>query len=294
MRIADRYELDSVIGHGGMGEVWRATDEVLTRPVAVKLPRPDSTDEASAERFHREAQAAAVVNSPHVVGVHDFGPYGESFYLVMELVVGETLATSLRHQGPFSPPLAARIIAQAAEGLSAAHHQGVVHRDIKPSNLLMTADGTVKIADFGIACFVSDQPEEPACNGGILGTSYYVAPERAKAEPVGPPADVYSLGCVLYQLLTGDPPFLADTPAGVLRQHLVGVPVQPARLDGRFRQYLMRMLAKSPADRPDADDVVAWCWQTYLESPADDQTAAQPQPHGSFATSPALTETVAV
>ncbi|MEV8376099.1 serine/threonine-protein kinase [Kribbella sp. NPDC056861] len=290
MRIADRYELETVIGHGGMGEVWRATDEVLTRPVAVKLLKQGTTDDESAERFHREAQAAAVVNNPHVVGVHDFGPYDESFYLVMELVVGKTLAVALRQGGPFSPPLAARIIAQAAEGLAAAHQQGVVHRDIKPSNLLMTADGTIKVADFGIACFLSDGPEEPAKNGGILGTSYYVAPERAAAGPVGPAADIYSLGCVLYQLLTGDPPFVADTPTGVLRQHLVGVPVRPARLERGFRHYLMRMLAKSPADRPDAEDVAAWCWQTYLEAPTDSMPQQLPPHH---AAAPALTETIA-
>ncbi|GAA1587710.1 hypothetical protein GCM10009789_46530 [Kribbella sancticallisti] len=268
MLIADRYQLETVIGRGGMGEVWRATDEVLTRPVAVKLLKQSDADAEAGERFHREAQAAAVVNNPHVVGVHDFGPYDDSYYLVMELVVGNTLAAALRQSGPFSPPTAARVIAQAAEGLSAAHHQGVVHRDIKPSNLLMTSDGTVKVADFGIACFLSDRADDPDRDGGILGTSYYLAPERAKAEPVGPPADIYSLGCVLYQLLTGDPPFVADTPTGVLRQHLAGVPARPDRLEGGFRRYLMRMLAKCPDDRPDAEEVVAWCWQTYLSAPA--------------------------
>jgi serine/threonine-protein kinase len=290
MRIADRYQLETVIGQGGMGEVWRATDEVLTRPVAVKLLKHGSTDADSAERFHREAQAAAVVNNPHVVGVHDFGPYDESFYLVMELVVGKTLAVALQQGGPFIPSTAARIIAQAAEGLSAAHHQGVVHRDIKPSNLLMATDGTIKVADFGIACFLSDQPDEPPRNGGILGTSYYLAPERACAGPVGPPADIYSLGCVLYQLLTGDPPFLADTPTGVLRKHVAGVPVRPERLERGFRRYLMRMLAKSPADRPDAEDVVAWCWQTYLSSPDERQPEPHPRP---ASTHLAITETVA-
>jgi serine/threonine-protein kinase len=273
MRIADRYQLESVIGRGGMGEVWRATDEVLTRPVAVKLLKQGTTTAESAERFHHEAQAAAVVNSPHVVGVHDFGPYDESFYLVMELVLGGTLAAALRESGPFAPATAARVIAQAAEGLSAAHHQGVVHRDIKPSNLLMTSDGTIKVADFGIARFLTDEAEEP---GGILGTSYYVAPERARDEPVGPAADIYSLGCVLYQLLTGDPPFVAATPTGVLRQHVAAVPMRPERLESGFRRYLMRMLAKSPGERPDAEDVVAWCWQTSLSAPAEPVPAAHP------------------
>jgi eukaryotic-like serine/threonine-protein kinase len=285
MLIADRYELEAVIGTGGMGEVWRATDEVLGRPVAVKLLKQGSTNAESAERFHHEAQAAAVVNSPHVVGVHDFGPCGGSFYLVMELVGGGTLATALRECGPFSPALAARAIAQAAQGLSAAHQQGVVHRDVKPGNLLLTTEGKVKVADFGIARFLGEEADE---GGGILGTSYYVAPERARAEPVGPAADIYSLGCVLYQLLTGDPPFVADTPTGVLRQHVTGVPVRPERLDVGFRQYLMRMLAKSPADRPDAEDVVAWCRQTYLSAPAE------PAPAGHPMTDLSLVDTVAV
>jgi serine/threonine-protein kinase len=270
-----------------MGEVWRATDEVLTRPVAVKLLKQGGSDADAGERFHREAQAAAVVNSPHVVGVHDFGPYDASFYLVMELVAGSTLASALQRSGPFSPPAAARIVAQAAEGLSAAHRQGVIHRDIKPSNLLMDDDGTIKVADFGIACFLGDRADSV---GPIFGTSYYVAPERARNEPAGPAADIYSLGCVLYQLLTGDPPFVADTPTGVLRQHQNGAPVRPERLDRAFGRYLLRMLAKNPSDRPDADDVAGWCWQTYLSAPVD-QEAAPSACHVRHATL-ALTETV--
>jgi serine/threonine-protein kinase len=177
----------------------------------------------------------------------------------MELVVGNTLAAALREFGPFTPPAAAEVVAQAADGLSAAHDQGVIHRDIKPSNLLMAGDGTIKIADFGIACFLHHDTEDQASQQGVLGTSYYLAPERARAEPVGPAADIYSLGCVLYQLLTGAPPFVADTPTGVLRQHLVGVPARPARVGNGFGRYLLRMLAKDPADRPAADEVAAWC-----------------------------------
>jgi serine/threonine protein kinase len=294
MRIADRYQLETVVGQGGMGEVWRATDEVLTRPVAVKLLKQGRSDAEAGERLHREAQAAAVVNSPHVVGVHDFGPHDDSVYLVMELVMGKTLASALQQSGPFSPPAAARIIAQAAEGLSAAHGQGVIHCDIKPSNLLMASDGTIKVADFGIACFLDDRVGEPAHQGRVLGTSYYMAPERARDEPAGPAADIYSLGCVLYQLLTGDPPFVADTPTGVLRQHLAGVPVRPARLEGGFGRYLMRMLAKTSAERPDAGEVAAWCWQTYLSAPADYQTELQQvlRPSAARSSGLAVTETV--
>ncbi|TDU88032.1 serine/threonine protein kinase [Kribbella voronezhensis] len=268
MRVADRYELEAVIGQGGMGQVWRATDAVLGRPVAVKLLKQGRTGREAAAMFRREAQAAAVVNSPHVVGVHDFGPHNQSFYLVMELVVGNTLAAALQQFGPFSPPAAAEVVGQTADGLSAAHDQGVIHRDIKPSNLLMADDGTIKIADFGIACFLNHSAEDQVPQQGVLGTSYYLAPERARAEPVGPAADIYSLGCVLYQLLTGAPPFLADTPTGVLRQHLVGVPARPARVGSGFGRQLLRMLAKDPADRPDADEVAAWCRRISADHPA--------------------------
>ncbi|ADB33470.1 serine/threonine protein kinase [Kribbella flavida DSM 17836] len=267
MRIAKRYRLESLLGRGGMGEVWRATDEVLDRPVAVKLLPPGQTDPDAMERFRHEALTAAVVNNPHVIGIHDFGPYGDSCYLVMELVDGRNLAAELRRQGPFGPADAAWIAAQVAEGLAAAHHEGVVHRDIKPGNLLMTADRTVKIADFGIACFVTEAAGPDTPDGYVLGTSYYLAPERATAQPAGPAADIYSLGCVLHQLLTGGPPFVADTPTGVLRQHLHGCPVQPTGVRRDFRQFLLRMLAKDPEDRPDANDVAAWCWRTYLNTP---------------------------
>jgi serine/threonine-protein kinase len=266
MRIANRYQLESVLGRGGMGEVWRATDEILGRPVAIKLLPPEHTGAEAMERFRREAHAGAVVNNPHVIGVHDFGPYGDSCYLVMELVDGENLATELSREGCFDPADAAWIAAQVAEGLAAAHQEGVVHRDIKPGNLLITPDRTVKIADFGIACFVADSAEDECPDGQLLGTSYYVAPERAAAQPAGPAADVYSLGCVLYQLLTGGPPFVANTPTGILRQHLHRCPAQPDQVHRGFRRYLLRMLAKNPEDRPEASDVAAWCWHTYLKS----------------------------
>jgi serine/threonine-protein kinase len=275
MRVADRYQLEAVIGQGN-------------RAVAVKLLKKDCTDPEAAERFHREAQAAAVVNNPHVVAVHDFGPHEQSFYLVMELVEGQTLAATLRQAGPMSPPAAAGLVAQAADGLSAAHREGVIHRDIKPSNLLVAVDGTLKIADFGIACFLSDRSADDTQDGRVLGTSFHVAPERARREPVGPASDIYSLGCVLYQLLTGDPPFLADTPTGVLRQHLVGVPVEPACVDSELRHYLMRMLAKDPGERPDAEEIADWYRDTYQITPDTHLETPQPLPAADLAVTEAL------
>jgi serine/threonine protein kinase len=264
MRIAERYHLESLLGCGGMGEVWRATDEVLTRPVAVKLLKPGTAGRSAAERFRREARAAAAVNDPHVVGVHDFGWTNDDLYLVMELIVGTTLAEQLRRYGRLTPSDAVHTVEQTAEGLLAAHDHGVVHRDIKPSNLLVAADNTIKIADFGIACFLADGHGAPDEDEALLGTSFYIAPERARAEAAGPPADIYSLGCVLYQLLTGTPPFVADTPTGVLHHHVADAPDPPEQVDHELRRYLLRMLAKNPAERPDAAEVVDWCRKRNL------------------------------
>jgi len=257
MRVAERYHLDRVVGRGGMGEVWRATDEVLDRPVAVKLLKPGGADSEAVTRFRREAHAGAVVNNPHVVAVHDFGRHEDGYFLVMELVDGRTLAAELQCCGQFGPPAAARITAQVANGLAAAHHEGIIHRDVKPANLLITCDGTVKVADFGIARLV-DEPDDTAPDGRILGTSLYVAPERAQAIPAGPEADIYSLGCVLYHLLSGSPPFQADTPSGVLHQH-IHCPPQPDRVHHSFRPVLSRMLDKEPVARPTAAEVADWC-----------------------------------
>ncbi|TDC14653.1 serine/threonine-protein kinase [Kribbella albertanoniae] len=255
MRIADRYELEAVVGRGGMGEVWRARDTVLMRPVAIKL----LADHQGGARLQHEAQAGAVINNPHVVDVHDFGSYDDSHYLVMEFVHGTTVAGELRRGSPLSMQAVVRIVAQTADGLLAAHHEGVVHRDIKPANLLLGEDGTVKIADFGIARFLDDTTDDRETHDHLLGTSFYVAPERARADPAGPAADIYSLGCVLYQLLTGAPPFLADTPTGVLRRHVSGVPTVPSGVEAGVGRQLLRMLAKDPADRPDAQEIIDWC-----------------------------------
>ncbi|MET8680766.1 protein kinase [Streptomyces sp. NPDC004647] len=262
MLVAERYRLDTAIGRGGMGEVWRATDEVLGRPVAVKLLLGSETDEQAGARFRLEAQTAARLNHPHVVTVFDFGCWNERFYLVMELVEGISLAQDLAAGAVFGPQSVAQIAAQAAAGLSAAHRQGVIHRDIKPGNLMRDADGTVKISDFGIARFVDDASAALTSTGQIVGTSLYLAPERALGKPTGPGSDVYALGCVLYNLLAGHPPFQADTPTAVLYMH---VDAQPARLSLRrpeipraFEDFLFRMLAKDPQDRPSAQDVADW------------------------------------
>jgi serine/threonine-protein kinase len=245
-----------------MGEVWRAYDETLGRPVAVKLLMPQDSDPTAADRFRLEAQTAGSLNHPHVVGVLDFGAYDNRLFLVMELVEGDSLARRLTAAGALPADEVARIAAQAAAGLAAAHRHGIVHRDIKPANLLLDADGTLKIGDFGIARFVDDPAAALTATGQIVGTSLYLAPERALGRPAGPACDIYALGCVLYQLLTGHPPFRGDNPLAVLHQHLDAAPVPPrqsgADLPPAFENYLMGLLAKEPEERPSAAQVADW------------------------------------
>ncbi|MEV5434631.1 serine/threonine-protein kinase, partial [Streptomyces sp. NPDC052682] len=269
MLIAGRYRLETAIGRGAMGEVWRAYDETLGRPVAVKLLLGQDSDPTAASRFRLEAQTAGRLNHPHVVGVLDFGAYEDRLFLVMELVQGDSLAGVLARSGPLPAERVADIAAQAAAGLAVAHRQGVVHRDIKPGNLLLAADGTVKIGDFGIARFVDDPAAALTATGQIVGTSLYLAPERALGKPAGPAADVYALGCVLYHLLTGRPPFHAESAMAILHQHLDALPEPPSRLGvplpPAFEGYLLGLLAKRPEDRPTAQQAADWfasgAWQ---------------------------------
>ncbi|WP_206313171.1 serine/threonine-protein kinase [Streptomyces sp. JB150] len=292
MLIAGRYRLHDAIGRGAMGEVWRAYDDTLGRPVAVKLLLPQDSDTTAASRFRLEAQTAGRLHHPHVVGVLDFGTYEDKLFLVMELVEGDSLAGLLARSGPQPADRVARIAAEAAAGLAAAHQQGIVHRDIKPANLLLDADGTLKIGDFGIARFMDDPAAALTATGQIVGTSLYIAPERALGKPAGPPSDVYSLGCVLYQLLTGSPPFQADSAIAILHQHLDATPTPPrqlgAQLPPAFENYLLGLLAKQPEHRPTAEQVAEWfasgAWQGRPEplpaaAPELPAPERHPEPH---------------
>ncbi|MFD4021510.1 serine/threonine-protein kinase [Streptomyces sindenensis] len=245
-----------------MGEVWRATDEVLGRAVAVKLLLGDQADASSTARFRLEAQTAARLSHPHLVAVFDFGAWEDRFFLVMELVEGQSLGDLLAAQERVHPELVARIAGQAAAGLAAAHRQGIVHRDIKPGNLMLDADGSVKIGDFGIAQFVDDPSTALTTAGHIVGTSLYLAPERALGRTADSASDMYSLGCVVYQLLLGQPPFRSDTATATLYQH-VDTPPVPLRQRGveisaAFDAYLLGLLAKQPEERPTAQQVSDW------------------------------------
>ncbi|WP_341845939.1 serine/threonine-protein kinase [Streptomyces curacoi] len=278
--VAERYWLEQPLGRGAMGEVWRARDELLGRIVAVKLLLAEA-DETATRRFRREAEIAARLNHPHVVALYDAGAHEGRLFLAMEFVDGGSLAGQLAVHGVLPPEQVARIAAQIATGLSTAHQQGVIHRDIKPSNLLLSTDGMAKISDFGIARIVHETSAPLTMTGQILGTSSYLAPERALGRPAGPASDVYSLGCVLYELLTGRPPFLADTAAAVVHQHVDALPTRPGELrpglPGSFEDYLLRLLAKEPGHRPTAERVADWftAWHTDQHAPTSGPHMAQ-------------------
>src|SRR3954470_24294915 len=200
------YELHELIGMGGMGEVYRAYDTVKERMVAVKVLRAEmAADKSYQERFRRESRVAARLQEPHVVPVHDFGDIDGTLYIDMRLVEGASLKDELRVNGPLEPRRAASIIAQVAAALDAAHADGLVHRDIKPENILLTAGDFAYLVDFGIAH--GDGDASVTSTGLIIGSCAYMAPERFAGGQVGPVADVYSLTCLLYESLTGRPPF---------------------------------------------------------------------------------------
>jgi serine/threonine-protein kinase len=257
--IADRYRLVGMLGRGGMGEVWHATDAVLDRPVAVKLMHQGSA-EATDARFQQEAKTAARLNHPNVVGVYDFGADQDRLYLVMELLSGRSLAVELAERGRLSVQRVTAVGAQVAAGLAAAHRMGVVHRDIKPANLLVAADGTMKIGDFGIARFTGRETQSLTATGQAVGTGSYMAPEQAQGRLAGPAADMYALGCVLYELLVGCPPFLADTATAVLHQHVEAVPTSAHRhrpdLPASLDALILALLDKDPDQRPTAQQAV--------------------------------------
>jgi len=250
--LGNRYRLLRRIAVGGMGSVWEAEDGVLHRRVAVKLLSDSlSSDRRFADRFRREAQAAAGLSHPNIASVFDYGEDADRRFMVMELVDGEPLSERLTGPGGVAPSEAVRIAAQVALGLQAAHEAGIVHRDIKPGNVMLTDAGQVKVLDFGIAAAAG---APLTATGARMGTATYLSPEQAMGEPPTPGSDVYSLGVVLYEMLAGRPPFTSDTPVGVAAQH---VQREPPPLDGTARGIpppvaaaCLQALAKDPARRP--------------------------------------------
>jgi eukaryotic-like serine/threonine-protein kinase len=255
--LGDRYEIESALGHGGMATVYRGRDRVLGRPVAIKvLAERYSGDEKFVTRFRREARAAAGLNHTNIVSVFDTGDTDGRHYIVMEMVEGETLADLLRREGPLSPDRAARIAGTVARALEAAHEKGLIHRDVKPGNVMLTRDGDVKVMDFGIARAATD--DTLTQTGMVLGTASYLSPEQSRGEPVNHRSDVYSLGCVLYEMLTGRPPFEGGTPVGVAYKHVHERPDPPSSVNPavppEVEAVVMRALEKDPDARyPSAD-----------------------------------------
>ena len=247
------YELQSLIGVGGMGEVYGAYDTVKERMVAVKLLRAEMAADASyQERFRRESRVAARLQEPHVIPVHDFGDIDGTLFIDMRLVEGASLKDELRANGPLEPARAASIITQVAAALDAAHADGLVHRDIKPENVLLTADDFAYLVDFGIAHAGGDA--SVTSTGLIIGSCAYMAAERFAGGQVGPAADIYSLTCLLYESLTGRAPFETG---GDLRQlmsaHMFSPPPRPSimrpGITRAFDDVVARGMAKKPSDR---------------------------------------------
>ena len=250
----DRYEIHRRLARGGMAQVYLARDRSLDRPVAVKELVPEfATDPSFVERFRREAQAAANLSHPNIVGVYDWGAQDGTYFIVMEYVDGPSLSRVLRADGPFHPRRAAEIAAEVAAGLGFAHSRGVVHRDVKPGNVLLTRSGQAKVTDFGIARALSSSDEDLTQAGSVMGTATYFSPEQAQGLSVDPRSDLYSLGVVLYELVTGRPPFTGETPLAIAYKHVQDQPAPPSTLMTGLPQALeaiiMKLLAKRPDDR---------------------------------------------
>lgn len=248
--LGGRYRPLGRIASGGMGEVWRARDELLGREVAVKLLRPHvAEDPAFRLRFRSEARIAAGLSDPGIAQVFDYGEGGGVAYLVMELVPGQSLAGILARDGALSPEITLDVVRQTAMGLHAAHRAGIIHRDIKPGNLLVTEAGVIKITDFGIARALEAVPVTQT--GILMGTAQYVSPEQASGDPLTPATDIYSLGVVAYECLTGHAPFRADTQVAIALMHIGEPPPPlPERIPQAVRDLVMACLAKDPQRRP--------------------------------------------
>ncbi|MFC9298238.1 protein kinase [Streptomyces sp. NPDC057011] len=258
--IGDRYQLATILGQGGMGQVWTAYDRRLDRRVAVKLLPPDkvagpgTVAEELRRRFVRECRVTAQVDHPGLVTVHDAGSDGDELFLVMGYVEGSDLADHLAEHDPYPWPWAVAVVAQLCAVLSAVHAVPIVHRDLKPRNVMIRPDGTVLVLDLGVASVMDTDTTRLTSTGSPIGSPAYMAPEQAMSGAVGPYTDLYALGVLLYELLSGNVPFAGSTALGVLHRHLYEPPVPVRRLrpevPAELEAVLLRLLAKDPQDRP--------------------------------------------
>jgi beta-lactam-binding protein with PASTA domain/predicted Ser/Thr protein kinase len=265
--LSDRYELGEILGFGGMSEVHLARDLRLHRDVAVKVLRADlARDPSFYLRFRREAQNAAALNHPAIVAVYDTGEAetaaGPLPYIVMEFVDGITLRDIVHNDGPIPPRKALEIIADACQALNFSHQHGIIHRDVKPANIMISRTGAVKVMDFGIARALADS-HSVTQTAAVIGTAQYLSPEQARGDPVDARSDVYSLGCVLYEIVTGEPPFVGDSAVAVAYQHVREAPVPPSGrhegISAELDAVILKALAKNPDNR----------YQTAAEMRAD-------------------------
>ncbi len=271
--LGDRYELDGVVGRGGMAEVYRARDLRLDRTVAIKTLRADlARDQTFQARFRREAQSAASLNNPSIVAVYDTGEDLTSGvvvpFIVMEFVDGRTVRDLLIEGHRLLPERTLEIVSGVLRALEYSHQAGIVHRDIKPGNVMVTRNGDIKVMDFGIARAMSDAQATMTQTAQVIGTAQYLSPEQARGERVDARSDLYSTGCLMYELLTGRPPFTGDSPVAIAYQHVRENPVPPSRLDPSLPPWadsiVLKAMAKSPNDR----------YQSAAEMNADIQRAA--------------------
>ena len=271
-----RYELQSRIAIGGMGEVWEATDHVIGRTVAIKILKDEYMgDPGFLERFRAEARHAALVNHEGIASVFDYGEENGSAYLVMELVPGEALSTVLERDGALSADKTLDIVAQTASALQAAHAAGLVHRDIKPGNLLITPDGRVKITDFGIARIADQVPL--TATGQVMGTVQYLSPEQASGHPASPATDTYSLGIVAFECLAGKRPFTGESQVAIaMAQINEPPPPLPPTVPIPVQNLVMAMIAKKPGDRPSSSATVARAAQALRRGDLNSAAIAVP------------------
>jgi eukaryotic-like serine/threonine-protein kinase len=253
--LLERYEVGRLLGSGGMAEVYEGRDRLLARQVAIKVPLPQyAHDPAFQQRFRREAQAAASLSNPGVVAVYDTGMQNGTPFIVMEFVGGRTLKETILAEGPLAPDRAAQIAADVCSALAAAHARGLVHRDVKPPNVMLTYSGRVKLMDLGIArADAAESATQTGAHTTMIGTALYLSPEQAQGQPVDPRSDLYSLGCCLYEMLTGSVPFREATPVAVLYRHVREDPAPPRLLNPEVPPALeavcLKALAKRPEDR---------------------------------------------
>lgn len=283
----NRYQLQERLGAGGMAMVYRAHDLTLERTVAIKILRKDfSNDPSFRQRFHQEAKAAANLSHPNIVTVHDFGLFADQLFIIMEFVPGSDLKTLLRSRSHFEPLEALELITQACAGIGYAHRAGLVHCDIKPQNMLVTPDNRLKVLDFGIARLMATiSPDEQS--DIVWGSPQYFSPEQAAGMAPSPASDVYSLGVVLYEMLTGRLPFTASTAEELARQHRESLPPSPRRYNPSvsipLEQILLKVMAKEPSARYRTADQLGRVLTTMMQQPpAMVQPAATPEPEPGY------------